>query len=141
MPLPPDEIARTWFERVWNQGSEQAIDQLMAPQAKFHGLAPPAAAPVIGPEGFKPFFRQFREAFPDIHIDIDKLVTEGDTVAVFCTVKGTHAGDTLGAAATHRPIHINGMGMARIENGRIAEAWNAFDFIGLYQQLGLKPPV
>ena len=141
MPLPPEQIARTWFDQVWNQGSEQAIDQLMAPHATFHGLAPPAAAPVVGPDGFKPFFRQFREAFPDIHIDIDKLVAQGDTVAVHCTVTGTHGGDALGAAATHRPFRITGMGMARIENGRIAEAWNAFDFIALYQQLGLKPPV
>lgn len=141
MPSSPEQIARTWFEQVWNQGSEQAIDQLMAPQAQFHGLAPPAAAPVVGPAGFKPFYRQFRQAFPDMRIEIDKLVTQGDTVAVYCTVKGTHGGDGLGSKATHRPFHINGMGMARIENDRIAEAWNAFDFIALYQQLGIKPPM
>lgn len=138
--MQPEQIARTWFDQVWNQGNEAAIDQLMAPGANFHGLAPPAAGPVVGPEGFKPFYRQFREAFPDIHIEIDKLVAQGDTVAVYCTVTGTHAGNALGAAATNRPICISGMGMARVEGGRIAEAWNAFDFISLYQQLGLKPP-
>ena len=141
MPLAPDQVARTWFDEVWNQGSEQAIDRLMAPEAPFHGLAPPAAAPVVGPAGFKPFFRQFRQAFPDIHIDIDQLVTQGDTVAVHCTVTGTHAGDALGAAPTNRPIRITGMGMARIENGKITEAWNTFDFISLYRQLGLPPPL
>lgn len=141
MALHPEEIARTWFDQVWNKGAEQVIDQLMSPTAKFHGLAPPAEAPIVGPAGFKPFYRQFRDAFPDIHIDIDKLVTQGDTVAMHCTVTGTHTGDTLGAPPTNRPIRITGMGMARMENGQIAEAWNTFDFMSLYQQLGLKPPI
>ena len=29
--------------------------------------------------------------------------------------------------------------MARVENGQIAEGWNCFDFLSLYQQLGLLP--
>lgn len=135
MPTTPEAVARTWFEEVWNQGSEQAIDRLMAPDAAFHGLP----VPVVGPNEFKPFHKSFRNAFPDIHIDIDELVCQGDRVAVKCTVTGTHRGDGLGIAATNRPVTVTGMGMARIENGRIVEAFNTFDFLSLYQQVGLVP--
>lgn len=140
MPLSPDEVARAWFDEVWNAGSEQAIDRMMAPQAAFHGLTPPGDPPIVGPAGFKPLFRQFRASFPDIHIDIDQLVCQGDKVALHCTVTGTHRGDALGVAPTNLPMKITGMGMARIENGQIVEAWNAFDFASMYKQLGLAPP-
>ena len=133
MPLAPDAIARTWFEEVWNQGSEQAIDRLMAPGAVFHGLP----EPVVGPEQFKPFQRKFRAAFPDIHIEVDELVCQDDRVAVKCTVTGTHRGDALGVPATNKPVRISGMGLARIENGKIVEAFNTFDFLSLYSQIGL----
>ena len=140
MPANPADVARAWFEEVWNRGDERANDRMMADDATFHGLAPPAAAPVVGPEGFKPFFRQFKAAFPDIHVAIAELVCEGEKVAVHCTVTGTHRGDSLGAAPTQKPISITGMGIARVRDGKIVEAWNAFDFIALYRQLGLTPP-
>jgi steroid delta-isomerase-like uncharacterized protein len=141
MPLSPEQVARTWFNEVWNNGSEQAIDRLMAPNAAFHGLTPPGEAPIVGPAGFKPFFRRFREAFPDIHIDIDQLVCQDDRVALHCTVTGTHRGGALGVAPTNRPMKFTGMGMARIVDGKIVEAWNAFDFGVMYKQLGITPPL
>ena len=140
MQQTPEEIARAWFEQVWNRGSEQAIDALMAPAAKFHGLSPVGDEPVVGPAAFKPFVKQFRNAFPDIRVEINQLISEGDKVAVHCTVTGTHRGETLGVPATNTHVEIAGMGLARIENGRIAEAWNTFDFAALYKQLGLQHP-
>ena len=31
---------------------------------------------------------------------------------------------------------ITGMGIARVQNGQIVEAWNNFDVLGMHQQLG-----
>jgi hypothetical protein len=33
------------------------------------------------------------------------------------------------------------MGIARVQNGKIVEGWNCFDFMSLYQQVGLLPAV
>ena len=63
MSATPSEVLRCWFARVWNDGDESAIDELYAPSAVAHGL-PGASVP--GPEGFKPFFRAFRSAFPNL---------------------------------------------------------------------------
>ena len=131
------EVAREWFEQVWNRGSEEAIARLMAPDAQFHGLPTPDGSPVIGPDAFKPFFRQFRQAFPDIRIVIERSVTEGDMVALHCRVTGSHRGDGLGIAPSGNRLDIDGMAMARIRDGRIVEAWNCFDFLSLYGQVGL----
>ena len=141
MSETPDVVARTWFEQVWNQGSEEAIDKLLAVDAKMHGLPSSDGSPLVGPSAFKPFWRKFRSAFPDIRIEVARTVTEGEYVAVHCHVSGKHLGHDLGIAATQRPIDLWGMGIARVQRGRVIEAWNCFDFMSLYQQIGLLPAI
>jgi steroid delta-isomerase-like uncharacterized protein len=131
------DVAREWFEQVWNQGSEEAIPRLMAPAARFHGLPTPDGAPIVGPESFKPFFRQFRQAFPDIRIVVERSIEEGDMVALHCHVTGRHRGEGLGIAPSGNALDIHGMAMARVRDGQIVEAWNCFDFLALYSQVGL----
>ncbi|MEO5894159.1 MAG: nuclear transport factor 2 family protein [Vicinamibacterales bacterium] len=62
MTPTPDSLTRQWFQEVWNEGREDAIDRLLAPDAIVHGLGGSDAAPMRGPEAFKPVFRTFREA-------------------------------------------------------------------------------
>lgn len=131
------EVAHEWFEQVWNRGAEEAIARLMAPTAQFHGLPTPDGNPIVGPDAFMPFFHQFRQAFPDIHIEVERSVAEGEMVALHCRVRGNHRGEGLGIAPSGRPLDIRGMAMARIRDGRIVEAWNCFDFLSLYNQVGL----
>jgi predicted ester cyclase len=137
MTASPEEFVHTWFEEVWNLGNDTAIDRLMAPQAEFHGLPSPDGRPIVGPEGFKPFFQSFRLAFPDIHVSIARIVSQGDMVAAHCHVTGTHLGAGLGIAPTGAPIDFWGMCIASVRDGRIQEGWNSFDFLSLYLQVGL----
>jgi len=125
-----------WFKEVWRKGQAEAIDEMFAAEAGAHGLADEGGAPLRGPEGFKPFFLKFREAFPDIEVKIDDSITEGDKVAARCTVRATHKGGSLGVEATQQPVEFTGMTMVRVKDGQIAEAWNNFDFLKLFQQIG-----
>ena len=59
------ELLRRWFDEVWNRGREEAIDEMFAEGAVANGLVDDAGEPLRGPVNFKPFFRKFREAFPD----------------------------------------------------------------------------
>ena len=129
-------LIRRWFEEVWNKGREEAIDELFGEEGVAHGLADETGSPLRGPEGFKPFFRRFREAFPGIEVVVEDTVTEGDKVAARCTVRGSHEGDSLGFAATKRPVEFTGIAIVRIADGKIVEAWNNFDFMSMFQQLG-----
>lgn len=141
MAATPEAVAREWFGKVWDEGSEEAIHRLLAADARMHGLPTPDGQPLCGPAAFVPFWRRFRAAFPDIRIDVERTVTEGDMVAVHCRVVARHLGDDLGIKATHKPVEMWGMGMARVRNGQIVEAWNAYDFLTLYQQVGILPAV
>ena len=90
-----------------------------------------------GPEGFKPFFKAYREAFPDIQITIEGIVSEGDLAAVRWTAVGTHKGNGLGFPATGKRVELTGMAFVRAEDGRLVEGWNNFDQLGMLQQVGV----
>jgi steroid delta-isomerase-like uncharacterized protein len=129
-------LIRRWFEEVWNKGREEAIDELFADEGVAHGLADEKGGALRGPVGFKPFFRKFRESFPNIEVIVEDTIAEGDKVVARCTVRGTNTGDALGFAATQRPMEISGIAIVRIKDGKIVEAWNNFDFLTMFQQLG-----
>ena len=129
-------VIRRWFDEVWNKGRADAIPELFADEGVAHGLSDDAANPLRGPAGFLPFHAQFREAFPNIEVVVEDQIAEGDLVATRCSVRGKHTGDSLGFAATQAPVEFTGVTITRIKDGKIVEAWNNFDFMKMYRQLG-----
>jgi steroid delta-isomerase-like uncharacterized protein len=129
-------VVRRWFEEVWNKGRADAVSEMLSEDAIVHGLAEDPALPLRGPDGFLPFHAQFREAFPNIDVVVEDSIAEGDMIAARCSVRGKHTGHSLGFTATQNPVEFTGMTMVRIKDGKIVEAWNNFDFMKMYRQLG-----
>jgi steroid delta-isomerase-like uncharacterized protein len=130
-------LMASWFEEVWNKGRADAIAERLASDAVIHGLVDAQGQPVNGIEAFRAFHAQFRGAFPDIVVQVEDIVAEGDRVAARCTVRGKHDGAHLGFAATNAPVEFTGMAIIRVKDGKIVEAWNNFDFMKMNQQLGI----
>jgi steroid delta-isomerase-like uncharacterized protein len=78
----------------------------------------------------------FRAAFPDWVEAVEDVIAEDDKVVIRVTGRGTHEGEFQGIPPTGRQVVATGVGIARIEGGRIAEAWAAYDALGLMQQIG-----
>jgi steroid delta-isomerase-like uncharacterized protein len=129
-------LVRRWFEEVWNKGRAEAIEEMFDEEGVAHGLADETGEPLRGPANFRAFYGKFREAFPGVEVSVDDAISEGDRVAARCTVRGRHEGDSLGFAATKQPVEFTGMTFARVRGGKIVEAWNNFDFMSMFQQLG-----
>ena len=136
-PAQNKALVQRWFDEVWNKGRADAIDEMLATDALMHGLSDDASAPLIGAVGFKPFHETFRGAFPNIEVTVEDLIAEGDKVAVRCSVRGKHTGDHLGISASNAPVQFTGIGIARVKDGKIVEAWNNFDFLKMNRQIGL----
>ena len=100
MAQPYETVLQRWFEYVWNQGSEAAIDELMAEDAIVHGITGPDGKEIRGPAGFRPFFHHFRTAFPDIRTTIEDALKDGDRIAVR---RAVIASRTRPARWGHRP--------------------------------------
>ena len=125
-----------WFEEVWNQKNEKAIDEMLAEDGIAHGLKSSDGETIRGAEKYKELFRGFQQAFPDIKITVEDTVTEGDKIAARCRVTATHTGEGIGFAPSGQPVEFTGMTIVRIENDKIVEAWNEFDFMKMFTQCG-----
>jgi predicted ester cyclase len=58
---------------------------------------------------------------PDLNVELDHVVADGDVVLAHGTVTGTATGRLYGAPATKRPYQANFFDYVRIEDGRIVE--------------------
>jgi predicted ester cyclase len=125
MPDKKSTLTYRWMREVWNNGREDAIDEMMAPDAEIHGINEITSQ---GTPGFKQFFRSFREQFPQINIEVEEVVTQDDLETSRCTVNATNA---MG-----QHVNFSGMTCVRIKDDQIVEGWNNFDFLSMYKQLG-----
>lgn len=130
-------VIRRWYDEVWNQGRSEAISEMFAEDGVVHGLADDKGETIQGFEGFIKFHALFRNAFPDLKVRVEHLIAEGDYVVAHCSASGSHSGDGLGVPASKKSFEITGMSISRMKDGKIAEAWNNFDFLSLYRQIGL----
>lgn len=127
------EFMHRWFEEVWNNQNEAAIEEMFAEDGVGHGLG---TEPIVGPENFKTFHRAFVSAYPDLKVHVEDTVVEGDKIAVRCRVSGSHDGHGIGVSPTNQPVEFTGMVIVRVQNGKIVEAWNEFNFMEMYKQVG-----
>ena len=129
-------IVHRFIEEVQNNGDWDAYDELNAPD--FVNLSAPPGVPADR-EGGKVFLQALAAAYPDLHITIDDMVAEGDTVVTKKTMTGTSTGEFAGMPATGKPVTLQYVDFMRIRDGRIVEHWNCFDQLSWLQQLGLAP--
>jgi steroid delta-isomerase-like uncharacterized protein len=130
-------IARRFFDEVGNQGNVAAIDDLASPHFINHSLRTGSSS---DREGFKRTWVMFRTVFPDFQVTVDDAIAEGDKVVVRLRNRGTHHGEFMGIAPTHREVTFSSIVIFRIADGTIAERWGVLDMFGLLQQLGVSPP-
>ena len=130
------EFIHRWFEEVWNNKREDAIDEMFAEDGIANGLNDADGNPLRGPEGFKTLHRAFLSAYPDLKIEVVDTVVEGDKIAARCRVTGSHAGDGIGVLPTNQPVEFTGMTIVQVQDGTIVEAWNEFNFMEMYKQVG-----
>jgi steroid delta-isomerase-like uncharacterized protein len=122
-----------WPEEVFNQGNLDAVDELASADVVWHGPHP--APDCVGTEAIKQIVRDFRAAFPDLHIAINELIAEGDKTVHRATTTGTHQGEFLGIPPTGKHVTLTSMSICRWDGGKLVEGWDEADFCGLKQRL------
>ena len=128
--------AQTSFGHAVNSGQLDLLDDLVAENAVDNDPAPGQGP---GPEGYKAFFREMITAFPDLHLEVARLVANDTDVAFAYVLTGTHRGPLMGHAASGKTMSVRGMQISRFENGMLVERWGSSDQQGMLEQLGLAP--
>lgn len=118
------------FFAVIESGDLTAFDQIVAADYNDHL---PGQSP--GRETLKQYFKGLHSAFSDLTLPISAIVGEGDLVAVYNSVKGTHKGEFGTIKATGNQIDAMAFQLYRVANGQLAEHWEVADFMTLMGQL------
>jgi steroid delta-isomerase-like uncharacterized protein len=126
-------ITRRAYEAI-NQKNLDALDQMVASDIIDHDPGPGQGP---GLEGVKQYFSSLHTAFPDVQMNIDDMIAEGDKVVARVNMSGTHQGEFMGNDPTGNRVTITGIDILRIADGKIVERWGKFDDLSMMQQLGV----
>ncbi|MCB9765662.1 MAG: ester cyclase [Alphaproteobacteria bacterium] len=74
-------------------------------------------------------------AFPDLTYQVEQVVAQGDTIALYYSWTGTHRGDFMGYGATGNVVYGQGMEIHLVEDCEIVETWNMADLNGFFLQI------
>jgi len=116
--------------------------------AKIHAengtVASPVGGVLEGRDEIERIYRLWFSAFPDIRMEQDDLLIDGDRVVMVARMSGTHSGDFFGLAPTGRPMEFQVALVMSVADGLIVEERRIYDFTGLLVQVGVlkaKPSV
>ena len=110
-------VQRRIIDEVINRKELDLAGELFSEE---HELHPEAAGVARGPEGMKQAFAGLHEEFPDIRVEIEDILAEGDMVAIRLTFRGTHA-------PTGQPAAWPETVFARFSGGKAVESWEVTD--------------
>lgn len=127
-----DDLARAfleeWFRRLWRELDASVVDDRCAEDVLVHGLDGPRR----GREQFREFYAVLRALFPGgLDVAVDAALGRDEMVMVRCTARGQTGGG--------KAVDFTGFAQARIVDGKMAEAWNCWDFMTMLEQAGALP--
>src|SRR5687767_5766284 len=101
MPTPNNTVLRRIYEEVLNKGKFDVLNEVVSADCVDRN---PMPGQKTGRDGIRDALMQWRTAFPDLHLTVENVISEGDRVAATFSATGTHRGTLMGIPATNRPI-------------------------------------
>ena len=119
-------LVRRWFEEVWNQRRSETIDELITPESVCYA----DNGPIRGPSEFKQRqFEPFLAAFPDLRVEVEDAIGQGEHVVVRWKAVGNHTGEGLGMSPTGRPVAVHGMSWVIVRDGKFGMGWQSSNIV------------
>jgi len=122
-------VARRVFEEILNQGRFDAASELYAPDFVNHGLHRDSTL-----KQDQDAAHWEKQAMPDMHLTVDKMVADGDMVTALWDLQGTNSHSAGWLPATGVRIEERGITIWRIADGRIHDEWTVFDVSHIIRQ-------
>jgi predicted ester cyclase len=120
---------RRFVDEVWNRGNyDVAADLYSDSYVNAFGTGPEARVAPI---------RLYRQAFPDLHLDVEEVIDAGDTVVLRVTFRGTDTGGYAGRAPTGRAVEEWAVTIMHFDGDKVVREWIGADKLGLFIQLGV----
>jgi hypothetical protein len=115
------------------------IDEIVADDYIRHESDAPF--PVRGPGDVKRLVTLLRTMLPDLTLEVEDMVAEGDKVVSRYTGVATDTHGYMGMPPTGKTIRTLAIQIFRFAGGKIVESWAVRDDLGVLRQLGHLPPL
>jgi len=122
----------------WNSGNHQAAFDALSEDV---AIVDETGTPYSKKEYVEKFQNVFLPAMPDLHLDIEDVITKGGQLVARYTESATLKGDLMGIPATGRRFSTPAIEIWRFSNGKIIELNMARDILTALTQLGVIPPL
>lgn len=123
-------LVRKFFSVIENNQFLKTFDTIVAENYNDHL---PSQTP--GREIVKKYFTALHKTFANLKLPIKAMIAEGDLVAAYNSVEGTHQADYGEFKAKGNQVDVKAFQLYRIQNGQLAEHWEVADFMTMVQQL------
>ena len=130
------DVVRGFVKECINPDRPDLLDRYVGDDIRAHPGTPGTAPDTEGIGGLRDAVHAVRGTFPDLHIEVEQLIGEGDLVAARWTATGTHSGPLAGIPPTGANVRWSGTDVYRLADGKIVEWWRNDDFVGLLHQVG-----
>ncbi len=95
--------------------------------------------PHPGMESLRKTFPAFVHAFPDIKIELQQQVVQGDKVSSHWVFQATHTGDLYGIPPTNKAVRFQNLNIMRFDDGKIVQYNSEVGWLSLFMQIGFLP--
>jgi predicted ester cyclase len=92
-----------------------------------------------GIPGLREHYTNLLKCFPDMRVEIEDIISEGEQVVHRFTFSGTHRAEFMGIAATGKLVTSAGIQINRFSGGKCIEVWSVHDTLRFMKQLGVIP--
>ena len=92
-----------------------------------------------GMDALRSAFPVLKAAFPDLAIELQQQLVDGDRVASHWILSGTHLGEFFGIPATGKPVKYQNIGIATVSDGRIVRYNAESGWLTVLRQIGALP--
>jgi len=127
------KIVRRYIEESVNIGNVENLDEFISPDY-IETLDP--SKKKLGVEGARQHIMAVRQTFPDLHLTVEKQISEGDWVVTCITARATHQGEWLGIKPTGKEVEITVVNVDKVVNGRIMEHGGAANMFEALLSIG-----
>jgi predicted ester cyclase len=121
------DIVRRLFDAINNQSLDEP-GILLDPDFRLNGE-------LVSLADFQEFVIWHASVLTELHISIEDMIAEGDKVVACLLRRGTHQG-WLDVQPTGKPTTTRGIYVFRVAGGKLVEGWDAWDELGLLEQIG-----
>jgi len=115
------DVARKTIEKLFSTGHISILDE--------HP----------GMESLRQMYPGFKDAFPDVRIELRQQVIENDRVACHWIFQGTHLGQLFGIPPTGRSVRFQNLSIVKVKDGKITQYNSEIGWLSIFMQIGVLP--